>query len=53
MIHLVRETEVYLEDATEEYQKTVKRSGSAAILVNLSHFEPETIKRGLNELSYF
>ena len=43
MTHLFTKTEVNLEDATEEeYQYTVKRSASAAILVNLSYFEPET-----------
>ena len=51
MTHLFMETEVNLEDATEEeYQYTVKRSGSAAILVNLLYFEPETVQRAFNEL---
>ena len=45
------ETEINLEDATdEEYKYTVKKSGSAAILVNLSYFEPETVQRAFNEL---
>ena len=48
--HLFMETEVNLEDATEEeYQYTVKRSGSA-IVVNLLYFEPETARRAFNEL---
>ena len=51
MTHLFMETEVNLEDATEEeYRYTVKRSGSAAILVNLLYFEPETVQRAFNEL---
>ena len=46
MMHLFMETEIDLEDTTNEENKyTVKRSGSAAILVNLSYFKPKTVQR--------
>jgi hypothetical protein len=51
MTHLFMETELHLEDATkEEDHYTVKRSGSVAILLNLSYFEPETVQRAFNEM---
>ena len=50
MTHLFMETEMNVEETDKEYQYTVKISGSAAILINLSHFEPETVQRAFNEL---
>ena len=51
MTHLFMETELSFEEKTDdECHYTVKRSGSAAILLNLSHFEPETIQRAFNEI---
>ena len=49
--HLFMETQLQLQEETdEEYQYSVKRSGKAAILLNLSHFEPETVQRAFNEI---
>ena len=51
MTHLFMETELSVEELTEEERHyTVKRTGAAAILINLSHFEPETIHRAFNEI---
>jgi hypothetical protein len=44
MTHLFMEMELHLDESTDEEQHyMVKRSGKAAILINLSHFEPETV----------
>jgi hypothetical protein len=46
MTHLFMEMELHLDKSTEEEQHyMVKRSGRTAILINLSHFEPETVQR--------
>ena len=51
MTHLFMATELKLEEKTdEECLYTVKRIGAAAILLNLSHFEPETVQRVFNEI---
>ena len=51
MTHLFMETQLQLQEGTDgEYQYSVKRSGKAAILLNLSHFEPETVQRAFNEI---
>ena len=51
MTHLFMETELNLEsNSEEEFLYTVKRSGTAAILLNLSYFEPQTIQRAFNEI---
>ena len=51
MTHLFLKTESILEE--EEDNKLyyrVRRTGTAATLLNLSHFEPETVQRVFNEL---
>jgi hypothetical protein len=51
MTHLFMETELNLEsNSEEEFLYSVKRSGTAAILLNLSYFEPQTIQRAFNEI---
>jgi hypothetical protein len=51
MTHLFMEMQINLEENTdEECLYTVKRSGTAAILLNLSYFEPETVQRTSNEI---
>lgn len=51
MAHLFMETEMQLDFDNEEASSySVKRSGGAAILLNLSYFEPETVQRAFNEL---
>ena len=51
MTHLFMETELNLESNLEdEILYSVKRSGTAAVLLNISHFEPETIQRTFNEI---
>ncbi len=51
MAHLFMETEMQLEETTDEDDYySVKRSGAAAILLNLSYFEPEIVQRVFNEI---
>ena len=51
MTHLFMETELNLESNLEdEILYSVKRSGTAAVLLNISHFEPETIQRAFNKI---
>jgi hypothetical protein len=51
MTHLFMEMELHLDKSTDEEQHyTVKRSGKTAILINLSHFEPETVQRAFNKI---
>ena len=51
MTHLFMETVLNVESNSEEESiYTMKRSGTAAILLNISYFEPETIQRAFNEI---
>jgi len=51
MSHLLMETELHLEEKGEErLVYSVRRTGTAATLLNLSHFEPETVHRVFNEI---
>ncbi|CAB4026118.1 Hypothetical predicted protein [Paramuricea clavata] len=51
MTHLFMETELqFEEESDEDYYYSVKRSGAAAILLNLAYFEPETVQRVFNEI---
>lgn len=51
MTHLFVETELNLEEEEEENKLySVRRTGTAATLINISHFEPETVQRVFNEL---
>ena len=52
MTHLFMETELNELDSSSEEESlhSVKRSGTAAVLLNLSYFEPETIQRAFNEI---
>ena len=50
MTHLFMETTRHLDEtADEDYYYSVKLSGQAVILLNLPHFEPETVQRAFNE----
>ena len=50
--HLLMETELHLEDKGEQRLTvySVRRTGTAATLLKLSHFEPETVHRVFNEI---
>ena len=51
MTHLFLKTETILEEEEENnILHNVRRTGTAATLLNLSYFEPETIQRVFNEL---
>ena len=51
MSHLLMETELHLEEKEEQrLVYSVRRTGTAATLLNLSHFEPETVHRVFNEI---
>ena len=51
MTHLFLKTETILEEEEENnILHNVRRTGTAATLLNLSYFEPETVQRVFNEL---
>ena len=51
MSHLFLETDLTLEDQREQnLVYSVRRTGTAATLLNISYFEPETVHRVFNEL---
>lgn len=51
MTHLFLKTETILEDKEDhDVFSSVRRTGTAATLLNLSYFEPETVQRVFNEL---
>ena len=51
MTHLLMETELALEEKGEQkLVYSVRRTGSAATLINVSFFEPETVHRVFNEI---
>ena len=51
MTHLFLKTETILEDEEDnDVFSSVRRTGTAATLLNLSYFEPETVQRVFNEL---
>lgn len=51
MSHLLMETELVLEEKSEQrLWYSVRRTGKAVTLLNLSYFEPETVYRALNEI---
>ena len=51
MSHMLKETELNVEEKGEQkLVYSVRRMGTAATLLNLSHFEPETVHRVFNEI---
>ena len=51
MSHLFMETDLSVaESEKEDHHFSVRRTGTAATLLNLSYFEPETVQRVFNEI---
>ena len=51
MTHLLMETELnYDVNEDESHNVEVRRTGKAVTLLNISHFEPETVQRVFNEI---
>ena len=51
MSHLFMETDLRLDESeNEDLHFSVRRTGTAATLLNLSYFEPETVQRVFNEI---